>query len=62
MTEPLKILIEMTVNPDRYDLSQYVDQAEGDGWAREDENGAWYLAEEIISEHATAGLGFEIIP
>lgn len=62
MPEPIKILIEMTVDPDRFDLTRYMDEAEGGGWAREAENGAWMLAEEIASEHTTTGLKLEVIP
>jgi hypothetical protein len=60
MGEPIKLLIELAVDPDKFDLSQYIDEAEGAGWAREAENGVWYLAEEIISEHVTRGCNLTI--
>ena len=44
------LLIELRVDPKRFDLTRYVEDAVNEGWARDPENGVDYLAQEICDE------------
>lgn len=48
MTEKIKLLLELTVDPDRFDLTDYLNMAEDAGWGRDVENGIIYLAEDML--------------
>jgi hypothetical protein len=59
----LRQLVEIRVDTEKFDLTQWQEEAAGAGWADEPSNGIWFLAEDIISQHDDPrGLTFEILP
>lgn len=58
----LRQLVEIRVDTEKFDLTQWTQEAEFAGWDNLPENGLWYLVEDIAATHETRGLRMEIIP
>jgi hypothetical protein len=58
----IHVLIEIVIDPKRFDLTPYTQAAVDDGWADDPENGADYLAQEICGDYAQRGCRMDICP